>query len=482
RSDHWVFQRPRKLPDHLQKVYKIGTGKKEEVLKQQECLKELLSDQLSEGIFVGHLLAGETSLEQVPISIPGEYMAHHLGIFGRTGTGKSNNLMVLIDSIYRNNRRLFGRTPEDWGPAERPVSLFAIDPHDEFAKWKGGRESGIVRIMRDMTADERKALVEPFFYLSCRSQEHLDQDPDLGGLGRTVYFSRKDIIPQDIISIMEVSEQMASAAEAIADEFGEDWIEAILNGDVEPDERVIHRATLSALNRRLGFLATGRSNLVPRSETYHSRLPDIVLALEQGRVLDVDTTLVTEVEQFLLTTVVARTIFSMRKALKAALEPGDLADEFQRYLQLMKSFRDEFTKTFCDPGSPYIREDGSLKSIGELPAVNVVVEEAPSILNPARLKFGSIFREIARQGRKFGIGLTIVSQQITEIDPTILSQLNTEITLALGNEDERQAAVRTASNDIWGFKRELQVLGLGQAILTASYKDIPLPIQIPEFG
>ena len=113
--------------------------------------------------------------------------------------------------------------------------------------------------------------------------------------------------------------------------------------------------------------------------------------------------------------------------------------------------------------------------------MNIIVEEAPSILNPARLRFGSVFRDISRQGRKFGLGLTVVSQQVTEIDDGILSQINTEITLALGNDEERQAAVHTASNDIYPFKRELQVMGQGQAILSASYKGVPLPIQIPEF-
>ena len=110
-----------------------------------------------------------------------------------------------------------------------------------------------------------------------------------------------------------------------------------------------------------------------------------------------------------------------------------------------------------------------------------MVEEAPSILNPARLRYGSVFRDISRQGRKFGIGLTVISQQVTEIDNGILSQLNTEISMALGNEEERRAAVQTASNDIFPFKRELQVMSVGQAILSASYKNVPLPIQIREF-
>jgi DNA helicase HerA-like ATPase len=131
--------------------------------------------------------------------------------------------------------------------------------------------------------------------------------------------------------------------------------------------------------------------------------------------------------------------------------------------------------------SPYREASGTIRNINQLPAVNIIIEEAPSILNPARLKFGSVFRDISRQGRKFGIGLTVVSQQVTEIDTGILSQVNTEITMALGNDEERQAAVHTASADIFSFKRELQVMGTGQAILSASYKNVPLPVQVPEF-
>ncbi len=484
---HWVFKSPRKLPAHLSKVYKVGHGSEEAVDRQQACLAELLATQLGHGVFVGHLLAGERALTGVPVSIPGEYFAHHLGIFGRTGTGKSNNLMVLIRSIYANNQRLHRQPRAEWGANDRLVSLFAVDPHDEFAKWKPGSAGGICKLVVDMAPAERAALVEPFYYLSCREQASIQADPSIAALGRRVRLHRKDIAPEDVISIMEFSDIMSSAAEAIGDEYGEDWICAILSGDVQPDENLIHKASLAGLNRRLGFLAGSRSNLVPNGTEYESSLADVVLALEGGRVLDVDTSLMTEVEQFLLTTVVARTLFALRKALKSSRDLGSFLGtgrslgEIDRHLPAQTSLKAELKARLGGPGSPYADAEGRLRGLGELPAVNIIVEEAPSILNPARLRFGSVFRDISRQGRKFGLGLTVVSQQVTEIDDGILSQINTEITLALGNEDERQAAVHTASNDIFPFKRELQVMGTGQAILSASYKSVPLPVQIPEF-
>lgn len=482
----WHFRAPRKLPAHLSKVYKIGFGSAENIARQEGCLRELLGRQLQYGVRVGALLAGERPLESVQVAIPGEYFAHHIGIFGRTGTGKSNNLMVLIESILSNNQRLFCAAREDWLPHDRPVSLFAIDPHDEFARWKPGSRGGITRIVREMSDEQRSGLVDPFFYLSCRPQAALDSDSSLGGRGRSCTLHRQDITPTDLISIMDFSDVMAGAAEAIGDFHGDSWISSVLSGDVEVDENVISKMSLAAINRRLGFLAGNRSNLVPNRRDYESSLPTIIIALERGRVLDVDTTLMTEIEQFLLTTIVARTIFALRKALKSSRSLADLvgdADrpgEIDRHLPLQDTLKNQLREQLSAADSPYL--DGErLRRIDELPAVNIIIEEAPSILNPARIKFGSVFRDISRQGRKFGVGLTVVSQQVTEIDKGILSQLNTEVSMALGNEDERKAAVQTASNDIFAFKRELQVMGVGQAILSASYKNVPLPVQIPEF-
>ena len=71
--------------------------------------------------------------------------------------------------------------------------------------------------------------------------------------------------------------------------------------------------------------------------------------------------------------------------------------------------------------------------------------------------------------------------QVPEIDNCAVNQPDSEITMALGNEDERRAAVHTASSEKNPFKRKLQVMGVGQSVQSASYKRVPLPIQMPEF-
>ena len=43
--------------------------------------------------------------------------------------------------------------------------------------------------------------------------------------------------------------------------------------------------------------------------------------------------------------------------------------------------------------------------------------------------------------------------------------------------DRMRRGRRNASADLCGFEKELQVMGKGQALLTASYTDVPLPVQ-----
>ena len=53
--------------------------------------------------------------------------------------------------------------------------------------------------------------------------------------------------------------------------------------------------------------------------------------------------------------------------------------------------------------------------------------------------------------------------------------------MSLGNETERREAIKNASADMSGFEKELQVLSRGQAIVSASSRDIPLPVSIADF-
>lgn len=497
-NDGWTFHRPRRLPEHLSEVYRVDPIHK----GTAEVMKELLASQLDvKGLYVGDLLAGEQALPGVGVYLPPYALSHHLGVFGRTGAGKSNLMMVLLRSLLSYNRQI----SEDKLTGNR-ASMLAIDPHDEFRFWHlaSGGTDGIHGIVEGYSAMERQTLIEPFYYLTLKNVAKTE-------LEQQIVLSRADVVPEDLTSISEFSEQQIAFANQQFAQWGEDWIGRVLMGDTAgkggietgPD---FLPGTVAAVQRRLGFLRRGNTRLFSPfdpeiGDEYVSLLPDIICALEQGRVLIVDTTLMGELEQFLLTTVVARTLFALRRALRSVESVADLAEAIKQAFaneddqgQIgLRTLAVALVARVTSGALPYVvepkaeakaaaeAEAARLRTVDELPYVNVVVEEAPSVLNPQRMKFGSVFRDISRQGRKFGIGLTVVSQQVSEIDDGVLTQLNTELVMALGNEAERKSAIRNASADLSGFERELQVMGKGQVIMTASYKDVPLPLQVPDY-
>lgn len=482
-NSRWAFRRPRRLPDHLADVYRVTSDDSQIPPLMRELLKAQLGDS-EQDLDLGDLLAGEQALSGVPVSLPVAALSHHLGIFGRTGAGKSNLMMILIRAVFEHNRKL-----RDGKRNNRRASFLAIDPHDEFRTWHAatGGADGVRGLVSELDEAAQTDLVEPFYYLTARETS--------AAYELKAIISRADLTPDDLISIMDFSEQQAAFCQSVYARLGEEWISSLLRGEVptEDGEAEYLPGTIAAVQRRLGFLEASRTRLVtrflPGAFDYQSLLPDLLCALEQGRVIVVDTTLFSELEQFLFTTVVARILFALRKALRSAPDAAGLPSAIQLAMandpnppgsRGQQSLADALLERLENGRLPYLAS-GTLRSVDDLPHVNLVIEEAPSILNPTRLKFGSVFRDISRQGRKFGIGLSVISQQVTAIDQGILTQLNTELIMSLGNEDERRSAIRNASGDLTGFERELLLLGKGQIILTTTFKDVPVPVQIPQY-
>lgn len=120
---------------------------------------------------------------------------------------------------------------------------------------------------------------------------------------------------------------------------------------------------------------------------------------------------------------------------------------------------------------------------GQIP-VTLVCEEAHRYV-PANDAAGfapckRAIAKIAKEGRKYGASLCIVTQRPAEIDPTILSQCNTVFALRMSN-DKDQAIVQSAVSDTGsGLLEFLPALGQREAIAFGDGVSLPVRIKFDD--
>lgn len=105
----------------------------------------------------------------------------------------------------------------------------------------------------------------------------------------------------------------------------------------------------------------------------------------------------------------------------------------------------------------------------------LVLEEAHAYL--AKENSGSAataVRRIAKEGRKYGVGMMMVSQRPAEIDSTILSQCGTIFAMRLANDTDRGHITSAASDNLKGLFEMLPVLRTGEAIIVGEAVSLPV--------
>jgi hypothetical protein len=104
----------------------------------------------------------------------------------------------------------------------------------------------------------------------------------------------------------------------------------------------------------------------------------------------------------------------------------------------------------------------------------LVLEEAHSYVGDSSDgSAASSVQRIAKEGRKYGIGLMLVSQRPTEIDNTILSQCGTMFAMRLSNSRDQSKVVSSLSDNLEGILNMLPVLRTGEAIVVGEAVRLP---------
>ena len=89
-----------------------------------------------------------------------------------------------------------------------------------------------------------------------------------------------------------------------------------------------------------------------------------------------------------------------------------------------------------------------------------------------------VFERIAREGRKFGLGLVLSSQRPSELSPTVLSQCNTFLLHRLNNKHDQDIVARLVPEGLRGPLGELPALPSQMAIVLGWAVELPILVRM----
>jgi hypothetical protein len=90
------------------------------------------------------------------------------------------------------------------------------------------------------------------------------------------------------------------------------------------------------------------------------------------------------------------------------------------------------------------------------------------------------FERIAKEGRKYGVSLTVISQRPSEVNRTVLSQCNNFIALRLSNAEDQAVIKRLLPDNLSGLTDVLPILDIGEALVVGDASLLPTRVIIDE--
>ena len=116
----------------------------------------------------------------------------------------------------------------------------------------------------------------------------------------------------------------------------------------------------------------------------------------------------------------------------------------------------------------------------EVPPFFVILEEAHNYVperNFGEAKSSSIIRQISSEGRKFGLGLCLITQRPSRIDKSALSQCTTQIILKVTNPGDIKAIANSVEGLTMDTEKEIKNIPIGTAMITGIV-DLPLFVNV----
>ncbi len=106
-----------------------------------------------------------------------------------------------------------------------------------------------------------------------------------------------------------------------------------------------------------------------------------------------------------------------------------------------------------------------------------ISEKPASSVDESALKS---FERIAKEGRKYGIGLVVITQRPADVNRTVLSQSNNFIAMRLTNAEDQSVIKRLFPDSLGDFAELLPILDIGEALIVGDASLLPSRIRVTE--
>lgn len=457
---------------------------------------------------------GRSLMENQPIRIPiNDFFASHIGIFGNTGSGKSNTLHKLYLELFNSP---YGKA------ALRESSFAVIDFNGEY----GSRKVFGKCQVNVFDGAEQKILIDENIFFNINVLKILakatenTQSPFLSRTLKQWEKYKKNICSDMQIGLLKkclqrcdiaLVEEWRSVARDVLQENSDDKIDCM---NVLETVSLFKGDSLSYLtNDGTGFINQGRSldeksslKKNDNSGNYVSCIPSSDLKLEtigqklkeKGESLDL-------FDSFLVFIKFQKIYDAMYKGMQLEwLKPvvGRLESLFssvKKYAVIknatecyakgisvfnLKNVDMECKGTFALLLSKMFYE--KKKYDPTCVSFHLIIDEAHNILNSFKSTHSDVwedyrlttFESMIKEGRKYGFFLTIASQRPADISPTIMSQIHNYIIHKLVNDKDLQMLENTMPTLDAFSKSRIPTLGKGEAVLTGRAFGMPSLIKV----
>ena len=353
-----------------------------------------------------------------------ELLGKHTAILGSTGAGKSGAVAAILHSILERGQQA---PYASWYPR-----IVVLDPHNEY---------GAAFPSHSRLSTEDGSLVLPYWLLNFQETIAL-----LIGKTEFVATSQANIVKKALMAAREEGAgTLGLNADAITVDSPVPYKLATLRNKIDsdkpsqPSKQESHNSILQKLDilqadGRLRFLMSEWDG--SQTDPFPKILEQLLGEAPPPRVVDLSG-MPNEVAG-VASAVIARTLFN--------LKVWQTADERASDPVLL----------VCEEAHRYVPNRGD--------AQYEAAQEA--------------IRRIAKEGRKYGVGLLLVSQRPSEIESTVLSQCNSWIVLRITNDSDREHVRGVLPDSMAGLTKVLSGLRRREAIFVGQAAMLPSRIKI----